>query len=302
MNETATRMSPLARTLPGRILVVDDDELELELMADRIAAAGFEVARALHGAHALELLQRQWYPLVVTDWQMPVMDGIALTEELRSRAADDTYIIMLTMRETGLDYERGYGCGVDDYLTKRVPDPELLARIHAGFNTVALRRSLKRTESLLDAVAGGAQRTAAAPLELQVRLDSEVRRALRYGRNLSVLTIGVQTLDLEGTHLVEVVRSAIDTVAAITRAHMDWTGRLEAAHGAAFAVILPETDTAQVQIVGARLLAALRRFGEVAGEKPIRFSLGAATLDGSDPRAVPDGNVLLAMAEQDRLA
>ena len=42
----ATRMSVLGRALPSRVLLVDDDELELELMADRLAAAGFEVARA----------------------------------------------------------------------------------------------------------------------------------------------------------------------------------------------------------------------------------------------------------------
>ena len=56
-------------------------------------------------------------------------------------AAASTYIIMLTMREASVDYERGYVAGVDDYLDKSVPDAELFARITAAFNTLALRRS-----------------------------------------------------------------------------------------------------------------------------------------------------------------
>ena len=54
----ATRMSVLGRALPSRVLLVDDDELELELMADRLEAAGFEVACAYHGEAALQLIDR----------------------------------------------------------------------------------------------------------------------------------------------------------------------------------------------------------------------------------------------------
>ena len=117
-------------------------------MADRLAGAGFEVERAPDGEQALALLSRQWMPVVITDWQMPVMDGIAFTEQLRARGVEDTYVIMLTMRESSMDYERGYYAGVDDYLTKKLPDAELFARIHAGFNTLAfVARCRKRAPS-----------------------------------------------------------------------------------------------------------------------------------------------------------
>src|SRR5262245_44645123 len=84
----ATRMSVLTRALPSRILIVDDDPLESELMSDRLVSAGFDVARASNGEEALALLDRQWYPLVITDWNMPVMDGIAFTQALRSRGTE----------------------------------------------------------------------------------------------------------------------------------------------------------------------------------------------------------------------
>ena len=178
----ATRMSVLGRALPSRVLLVDDDELELELMADRLAAAGFEVARAANGEAALQLIEQQWYPLVITDWLMPVMDGIAFTEALRGRGATDTYIIMLTMREASVDYERGYVAGVDDYLSKRVPDAELFARITAAFNTLALRRSLKEAQAALEqAAAIDTESGAFALRELytQVAWGDQARPALR---------------------------------------------------------------------------------------------------------------------------
>jgi DNA-binding response OmpR family regulator len=85
---------------------------------------------------------------------MPVMSGIELTERLRARGMDESYIIMLTARDSTLDYEVGYRAGVDDYLTKKVRDAELLARIHSGLSTFALRRSLKETRAALaDALA-----------------------------------------------------------------------------------------------------------------------------------------------------
>jgi DNA-binding response OmpR family regulator len=59
---------------------------------------------------------------------------------------------MLTSRDNNLDCEAGYRAGVDDYLTKKVRDTELIARIHSGFSTFALRRSLKKVRAELAAV------------------------------------------------------------------------------------------------------------------------------------------------------
>src|SRR5688572_33440992 len=93
---------------PQRILLVDDDELELELMADRLQSLGFETHTVSDGSAALELLQTQPFPVVITDWQMPRMDGIRLTESLRGRGDNDTYIIMLTVLDDESSHERGY--------------------------------------------------------------------------------------------------------------------------------------------------------------------------------------------------
>ena len=151
MGAVTGRLRAIAQDMQLTILIVDDDELERLLIADRLEARGFEVARAANGAEALALLEHRVIPVLLVDVSMPVMNGIELTERLRARGMDDSYIIMLTSRDNTLDYEAGYRAGVDDYLTKKVRDMELLARIHAGFSTFALRRSLKTVRAELAA-------------------------------------------------------------------------------------------------------------------------------------------------------
>lgn len=291
---TAARMSVLSRALPSRILLVDDDELELELMADRLAAAGFEVTRASHGEEALCLISQQWYPLVITDWQMPVMNGIALTEALRGRGITDTYIIMLTMREASVDYERGYIAGVDDYVSKRVPDAELLARITAAFNTLALRRSLQEAQAALEQAAVIDVGSGAFTLsELHTRLHGEIRRAQRYGRKLTLLTLGVRASEREtGKNIAasrEILRKIVQTIDGVVRAQIDWAGRLDSEVGAAFAIVLPESGVSEVPKIKERLLSELRRYA--AGVKPVElaFDFGAAALDDSGEQSTAVG-------------
>jgi len=287
-------MSVLGRALPMRILIVDDDELELTLMADRITAAGFEVARAPNGAEALRLLDQQWYPVVITDWQMPVMDGITFTEELRARGIDDTYVIMLTMRESSLDYERGYFAGVDDYLTKKLPDAELFARVHAAFNTLALRRTLKETRAQLATTSPMDQDsgvfTAAETLQ---RLHSEVRRAQRYGRMLSVMTIDVRTITAAAVEASD-LRSVIQVLQNTIRTHIDWVGRVtEPPAAAVFVVVLPEASPVDGPAIKERLRSALN-----GGNAALAFDFGLASLErgGIDGKQV-EASELLAVAD-----
>jgi PleD family two-component response regulator len=293
----ATRMSVLTRALPKRILLVDDDDLELELMADRLASAGFQVTRATNGEEALALLSQQWYPLVITDWQMPVMDGIALTETLRARGLEETFIIMLTMRGANVDYERGYLSGVDDYLTKKAPDPELFARIHAAFNTLALRRSLKDTQAALEeSVSIDAASGAFATRELYTRLHSELCRAQRYGRQLAVIAINVAARgQAPTTPQAQVLRSVVQTIDAAVRAHVDWLGRLEASVGATFALVLPEAGVAEAPAIKDRVLNALRQYAQSSNEQ-LAFGVGVAALDRTAAGAPVDAKEMLEVA------
>ena len=149
------RLRALAADRPLSVLIVDDDELERALIADRLSQRGIKVHEAGDGAQALELLRREPIPVVVVDWHMPVMDGIEFTERFRAELPGDTYVIMLTARKDDFDFERGYGAGVDDYLTKGVREPELMARIHAGMNTFSLRTQLREARAALQLAVRG---------------------------------------------------------------------------------------------------------------------------------------------------
>jgi len=144
-----SRLKALAAHMPLSVLVVDDDELERALIGGRLAQRGIKVGEASDGAEALERLRQEPVPVVVVDWHMPVMDGIEFTEKFRAELPGDAYVIMLTSRKEDFDFERGYRAGVDDYLTKGVREPELIARIHAGLHTHALRVQLREARAAL---------------------------------------------------------------------------------------------------------------------------------------------------------
>ena len=146
------RMRALSPGMAQKILVVDDDELARALLSDRLQSRGLDVAQAGDGSQAMKLLEEQPFPVLLVDWSMPVMNGIELTRAVRARGMQDTYVIMLTARDEAFDYEQGYDAGVDDYLTKRVRDVELLARVHAALTTYSLRRELRETRAELAAL------------------------------------------------------------------------------------------------------------------------------------------------------
>jgi len=143
------RLRALSEDMALSVLIVDDDELERALIADRLGSRGIRVGEAANGAEALDRLAHDLVPVVIVDWHMPVMDGIEFAEKFRGANAGDTYVIMLTSRKEDFDFERGYRAGVDDYLTKGVREPELIARIHAGLHTYSLRVQLRETRAAL---------------------------------------------------------------------------------------------------------------------------------------------------------
>jgi putative two-component system response regulator len=122
-----------------RILIVDDDEIACELLRNALTQAGHKVKVARNGRRALELLRTGGYRMVVSDWVMPEMDGIALCREIR--AADFpayVYVILLTSRDATADIVEGLSAGADDFITKPFQPAELYVRISAGERILAL--------------------------------------------------------------------------------------------------------------------------------------------------------------------
>jgi two-component system KDP operon response regulator KdpE len=124
----------------GRILVVDDDPQIRRVMRTTLVVQGYEVADARSGEEAIEKFREGKYDLILLDFNMSGMDGIATCREIRSFS--DVAIVMLTVRDSEKDKVTALDAGADDYVTKPFSTPELLARVRA-----ALRRVPNNPES-----------------------------------------------------------------------------------------------------------------------------------------------------------
>jgi DNA-binding response OmpR family regulator len=116
------------------ILLVDDDETLLELLADHLRMAGYHPLTASSGLQGLKLATDEKPDLVVLDVMMPGMDGWDVCKHLRERSS--VPIIMLTGKGKEFDKLRGFQLGVDDYVTKPFSFAELVARVGAVLTRV----------------------------------------------------------------------------------------------------------------------------------------------------------------------
>src|SRR5713101_2174399 len=112
------------------VLVVDDDPKLLNMLRRTLMYEGFHVCSATNGNEALAEVQARRPDVVVLDWLMPGMDGIAVMKHLRA-ANDKTLVLMLTARDAVENRVEGLESGADDYLVKPFAPAELVARIHA---------------------------------------------------------------------------------------------------------------------------------------------------------------------------
>jgi two-component system response regulator MprA len=134
------------------VLVVDDD-LKLQNMLRRtLSYEGFQVVTAADGNAAITEVQTHRPDVIVLDWLMPGIDGLAVLKRLRS-AHDKTLVLMLTARDAVEDRVEGLETGADDYLVKPFAPSELLARVHALLRRPAVTaqdKSLSYADLCLD--------------------------------------------------------------------------------------------------------------------------------------------------------
>lgn len=93
---------------------------------------GYQVFQAENGVEALKIWQDESPSIVLTDWNMPEMDGAELCRKIRHQDGEYTYLIAITSREETGDLVGGFDAGADDYLTKPVCRDELTARLKAA--------------------------------------------------------------------------------------------------------------------------------------------------------------------------
>ena len=214
-----------------------------------------------NGRKALDLIRKQFFPIVLTDWQMPEMEGPELCRAIREENPDRyVFIIMLTSKGSKDDIISGLDAGADDYLTKPAHYAELVARIKSGIRILELEKSLKAAVdeihllSITDPLTGIYNRG-----YINERLPQEIRRANRYGRDLSIILCDIDHFKkindtyghLSGDAVLKDFSRCIQTV---IRRQIDWAGRYG---GEEFLIVLPETGQTGAMVLAERLRAAV---------------------------------------------
>ena len=133
-----------------KILIAEDDAVSLAILEKTLRGLGHEVVVAEDGQMAWEEWQKDYFPVVISDWLMPRTDGPALSRMIRRTHRENyTYIIMLTVLEGKSKYLEAMEAGVDDFITKPFDRDELVARLVAAERIVGLRHHVSVLECLL---------------------------------------------------------------------------------------------------------------------------------------------------------
>jgi two-component system, cell cycle response regulator len=235
--------------LLNKVLIADDDPAIVRILQAHLTSGGYEVFAAADGRQALELIEQHHPSYLITDWDMPEVDGVELCRRVRQLDLPGyLYIVFLTSRSGQDDLMGAMEAGADDFLNKPLRKDELLARLGAGARIL-------RLESRLSALAAH-DTLSELPTRraFHVMLSKEWDRAHRYRLPLSVVMFDIDYFkrinDTYG-HLVgdEVIRA----IAKLLRQQSRTSDVLCRYGGEEFVVLLPETDEASAAIWAERL-------------------------------------------------
>lgn len=287
---------------PAILLV--EDEPTTRLMTERqLKRAGYDVEAVANGVEALARLQTRFFPLLLTDWEMPEMDGVALCRAVRQADLEGyVYMILLTARDAKAHIIEGLEAGADDYLTKPVDDSELIARLNTGRRILTLEQSLRAANranqrlSVTDALTGAYNRR-----YLMEQLPKEIARARRYGRPLCAVLCDLDNFkkvnDTHGHQAGDdVLRGFAQLLMASTRHNLDWVTRYG---GEEFLIVLPETRVEEAMQFAEKIRASLvsHRFASAAGLLGVTASFGVAGYDAVDRQEDAGIDHLIAYAD-----
>jgi diguanylate cyclase (GGDEF)-like protein len=267
-----------------RVLIVEDDPLARKILSSVLKKEGYPFDIAFNGQEAIDKYGDEFFPIIITDWMMPEMDGLELCRLIRSMKINRyIYIMIVTGQDSREDVIKGLEAGADDYITKPIYQSELRVRLKGACRILELESTLKNSLaeihelSIRDQLTGAFNR-----VYMDHQLEQELIRCNRYHRPLSVLMCDLDHFkavnDTYG-HLAgdEVLRSCVTTITESLRRGIDWVARYG---GEEFVIVLPETDQVGAQVLAERLRRkiATTPVNVVGCEIDITASFGSATV------------------------
>ncbi len=154
-----------------KILIAEDERVSRRLLESRLKKWGYDVTSAEDGQQAWELFQKEYFPMVISDWMMPKMDGLELLRRIRSSEKPGyVYTILLTARTEKEDLLAGMESGADDFIAKPFDKDELLARLKVGLRITDLERNLAQRNQELEKINERMRRDLQAAAKIQQSL------------------------------------------------------------------------------------------------------------------------------------
>jgi two-component system cell cycle response regulator len=250
-NET-TQTLLLDLPVAPTVLIVDDDPLVLARLREIVAGEGYVVHTAAGGMEALNSIEKLSPSIVVSDLNMPEVNGLDLCRRIRERASHRyIYIVLLTVRADESDILAGLDAGADDYLSKRSSAALFKARLRTAKRVLALEHSLKdalarkRVLAMSDSLTGVFNRR-----YFMRHMSRELKRAQRFGGDVSLLLLDIDHFkDINDTygHATGdlVLKRITKQLGRCLQRETDWCARLG---GDEFVVVLEGTKIAQANI------------------------------------------------------
>lgn len=268
-----------------RVLIVDDDEIVRAHLSALLRKTHFEVHLAGSAEDALRILETVHCHIVLTDWQLPGMDGLELCRKVRLDRVDGyVYIMMLTVREGKQDMLLSLAAGADDYIVKGSSIEEILARMEVARRITHLEFSLRssnrenRRLSVTDPLTGAHNRR-----YLMKYLPRELARAKRYTRPLSVLCCDIDRFKKVNDRLGHAAGDHVlqEFVLRVTRCLRDTSDWLARSGGDEFVIVMPETGFNGANAVAQKVRRILENPPLVLTERSLRMtvSIGVKALE-----------------------
>jgi predicted signal transduction protein with EAL and GGDEF domain len=180
-----------------RLLVVDDEELNRDMLSRRLARYGYEVVTVASGPEALAAVERNAFDALLVDVMMPDMSGLEVLRRLREqRSAEELPILMVTARAQSEDVVEALDLGANDYVTKPIDMQVMLARIRTQVAHRRADQNLRESHARL-ALAVEGNHDALTGVPTRAWFADRVGRLLEHARRVPDFEFAVLMIDLD---------------------------------------------------------------------------------------------------------
>ena len=259
-----------------KVLIVDDEDYVRQTLFDMLTLLGHNSETANDGIRALQILDEERFFLVISDMEMPSIDGITLIKKIKEKLPD-TDIISITGYKAKYSYTDVIRAGAADFITKPFGVDEIEAKLNRIIRERNIKEELKRkTEELLklsikDDLTGLYNRR-----HFYTKLEEEMSRSRRQRRTLFLMMFDLDEFKkyndtyghVEGD---KVLRNVADAVLCSIRKNVDSGFRYG---GDEFTIIVPEANQEQAVMVSGRICQSCNNISP----QPVQISVGLAEL------------------------